>query len=60
VSVNSGSMDDENEITKADLNAARADLKLDLTNTLASTRDDLKERLCQMEAKLIAAFRSYD
>jgi hypothetical protein len=53
-------MDDENEITKADLNAAGADLKPELTEMLASTRDVLMERLCQMEAKLIAAFRSYD
>ena len=53
-------MDDESEITKADLRALRADVNLDLTKMLASIRDHLMERLSQMEAKLIAAFRCYD
>jgi hypothetical protein len=36
------------------------ELKFELTEALAGVREDLTKRFHEMEANLIAAFRSYD
>jgi hypothetical protein len=53
-------MNDEDKITKADLNATETESKLELTEAFAEVRECLTRQLLQMEANLIAAFRSYD
>jgi hypothetical protein len=57
-------MDDQEQITKADLAAAltefKTELKAELLGEFQVTGDDLTRRLNEMEANLIAAFRSYD
>jgi hypothetical protein len=49
-------MNDRDQIAKADFDAALAEFEIEL-KTLG---DDLTAKLHQMEANLIAAFRSYD
>jgi hypothetical protein len=57
-------MDNQEQITKADLAAAltefKTELKAELLGDIRIVGDDLTSRLQQKEANLIAAFRSYD
>jgi hypothetical protein len=52
-------MENGNGITKADLKAALTELKVELTQELRKTSDELTEKMRQIETNLLTEFHRY-